>query len=730
MLRVCEKLREVDARSRRLGLVRAETDYLRALLDAMADMDRCVEVEVLKSLGDVNLEKGRLDKNPDKFDRAMMLYRTALLRCEDADVGESLTNRYLYAEKLRLGKVPTDAFGYEPLSSNTKMTSLAKIAEKFLNLDRSLTVAVGYDKTSILLEYTKLMIEGIVTGDNTLEVEAIKSIGDGFLKTGTMTEDTTYLTKATALYNTALARCERVQGTVALIHRLLYTAKIREATRRTGNKYKDRRRGRLSYANPVTTDVDVTVDVTGPQFMSYDEYLTAGDRALTERDLELAEQKFASALKLIHDSNKPDRPKEADCLYRMGNVYVQRGKITKEGRKFTQAAALYNAAMARTEVNKDKVMKCLRETEQSFLKYIVNVDSKPSSFDRDIRHKEKLQSMRTSVKSQLEAIDQQHNPYQYDEDDSKMKAVEVERAEAVKALFKSIAKDRQVFIQDLVSECIEVVGPPPCKYAFIGLGSQATELVTPYSDLEFAILIEEGRYNDDTPEYEYFTNLTHYLHLKVINLGETILPAMAIPSLNDFQSEDQAKDWFFDSITPRGFAFDGFMPWASKTPFGRERTKTKSSVSLIQTPAVLAMFQLLKSHMSEWHHLSDILRRVSFLVGEESLVNEYMDKLREITTDPPRARFMSRLSAVVTLFDDRGHLSSLEPTGQLLNVKKDIYRFPGIAIELLALCCQITAASTWNVIDIFKETELVQEENANHLLILTSISAELRIILE
>ena len=88
---------------------------------------------------------------------------------------------------------------------------------------------------------------------------------------------------------------------------------------------------------------------------------------------------------------------------------------------------------------------------------------------------------------------------------------------------------------------------------------------------------------------------------------------MAIPSLNDFLSEDPEKDWFFDSVTPRGFAFDGFMPWASKTPFGRDETKRKRPLSLIQTPAEMARFQLLDVSVAEGYHLSDILRRVVFL---------------------------------------------------------------------------------------------------------------------
>ncbi|XP_035684835.1 uncharacterized protein LOC118421593 [Branchiostoma floridae] len=623
------------------------------------------------------------------------------------------------------------------------------MAEKFLQLDRRLNTYC--DNDSLMMEYTKLMIEGIVNDDDILEVEAIKSIGDVYLKRGTETRQTPCLTKASALYNTALARCEQFQGTVVLIHRLLYTARVRQEMNRSRNKDPMNVRLRLqqqsyyrsrdfSVRSPTT---DVIGDTKGQQFMlpsnyissqtpkhvpdyrTYEEHLTTGDRALTDGNLDLAEQKFAAALKIIHDPNKPDRCREAECLCRLGDVYVRLGKRTKEGKKFTQAAALYNAAMARTDKIKDCVTKRLQETEKWLLQYTANANSKSIPSDQAVRHKKRLGDSRSRAKSQLEAIDQQHNPYQYDEDEPKMKTVEAERAEAVKALFKTIAKNRQSFIQDLVKECIETLGPPPCKYAFIGLGSQATELVTPYSDLEFAILIEEGKDNDDTRRY--FINLTHYLHLKVINLGETILPAMAIPSLNDFQSEYPEKDWFFDSVTPRGFAFDGFMPWASKTPFGREKTKSKPPVSLIQTPANMAKFQHLDISVSEGYHLSDILRRSVFLAGDEALVNEYVKKLLEVITDDRLSHFQSRLSFLQIISENRDQFSNYEPTGQLLNVKKDIYRFPGIAIELLALWCRVTLSSAWDVIEKMKEMENIEEENGTHLAVLTSISAELRL---
>ena len=156
----------------------------------------------------------------------------------------------------------------------------------------------------------------------------------------------------------------------------------------------------------------------------------------------------------------------------------------------------------------------------------------------------------------------------------------------------------------LAEECESRLGKPPYHYAIIALGSIARMEATPFSDLEFAILYADPVIGD---KIDYFGVLSHFLHLKVINLRETILPALGIKQLNDFQSSHPNDNWFYDSHTPRGISFDGAMPWASKTALGRMATKDKPALELIRTPEEMAKFQEEEIAVKEGYHLGKVI---------------------------------------------------------------------------------------------------------------------------
>ncbi|KAI8514864.1 hypothetical protein Bbelb_074550 [Branchiostoma belcheri] len=473
-----------------------ERGYARKLVHAISTQNVVLECEALKGLGDLYLHKAKMKKQKaDNFHKACSLYTELLRHYTSTEEKQVIQHRIRYAEKCTKQVHMHDQEIIKACATNTGDTILA--VSTTLDKVKKKSKLKGHGTMPLIEGYTNSLVKAIVEGNKRLEIESLKSLGDVYLEKGRVGKDETAFSKSAGLYRAALDRCEDSDGRETLRHRInTYQVKLQE-----------------------------------------------GCRALQTGDLDTAERNFAAALKAVH--GKGQHWKETEPLCKLSNVYLKRGEKSKDGGDFTKAAALSNAALVRSKVvNKEGIKHTIQEITQSFVQHVLSIEQKVPTDDIE-KHKSVLTQRRCYVEEEIKRIEQQIDPYSLDDNDPEIMEVEKKRVEANKALFDTIVHQRRTFIAGLVDECMEVMGSPPCKYAMIGLGSQATGLVTPYSDLEFAILIEKETENS----LEYFHNLTHYLHLKVINLGETILPAMAIKSLNDFESKNKLDNWFYDTPT-------------------------------------------------------------------------------------------------------------------------------------------------------------------------------------
>jgi signal-transduction protein with cAMP-binding, CBS, and nucleotidyltransferase domain len=328
-------------------------------------------------------------------------------------------------------------------------------------------------------------------------------------------------------------------------------------------------------------------------------------------------------------------------------------------------------------------------------------------------------------------------------------------------------------IQKMIGSCIKQLGPVPegCEYSFIGFGSLAGGRMTPWSDLEFAILI-----NEDKEEYkEYFRNLTKLLNIKVVNLGETPLRSLGVEALNNFRTADPKDEWFYDDVLKSGFSFDGPDWHACKLPLGRQGgykvkkkiklengseqgiTINKSDFELILAPKQLAEFQLetkdtintelafndqalipeQKLQQESWYksdtHLVQSMRLVSLIEGSQQLIDNYREQLHNNIIEKSE---IIKDRAIKKLQEDLESFSlklGEEEEGKLIDVKKDIFRIGDRIIDALANYYGVLSEegqpslNAWKAVDKMQEKGILSPKGAEHLKEALSIATELRL---
>jgi tetratricopeptide (TPR) repeat protein len=289
-------------------------------------------------------------------------------------------------------------------------------------------------------------------------------------------------------------------------------------------------------------------------------------------------------------------------------------------------------------------------------------------------------------------------------------------------------------VKCLINDCIKQLGDLPkvmgeeVRYSIFGTGSMALGTMTPWSDLEFGILIQDGLGEDSERIKEFFRNLTSLLHIKVVRFGESPLRMLGIKELNDFTKGDNTNaeiNWFFDDLTRSGFSFDGPHSHACKTPLGRKGFEGHKDFELIGAVEDLCEFQKEKWWASD-PHLVQALTHVILIHGDNELFDNYkkgLEKFKEINKE----RAFKILKEDAEKLDPNKEFLDQDREGTILNVKKEIYRFPDRILSAIGDCLGFDNMTSWQLLKELSTKRKLTKEGAKNLKLALSVATELRL---
>ena len=308
---------------------------------------------------------------------------------------------------------------------------------------------------------------------------------------------------------------------------------------------------------------------------------------------------------------------------------------------------------------------------------------------------------------------------------------ENKRCEEIESIYKEIHTDIKCFLNDIFRYCCQVAGPAPCAFSIIGLGSMSRKEVTPYSDLEFAILLDHENKTPSPEQRQYFRFLTYLIQVQIIKLGETVLPSLGISSLNDFYSKSKEDDWFFDDVIPKGFSFDGMMPWACKTPLGRKEWRGLPRQEYIMTiDEMLELQDVIPGSSFENAKTANVFSSVCHLFGEEKLTTTYEQKLSLLLRHADRQKGFQKqvlgiMEMLLEIYGDKG--INIEDSGTQQDVKNEVYRLTSLLIEQLSKFFGIFGQSSWQCIQELSKQKVLTVDKTRNLLVALGITTELRL---
>ncbi|CAH1773714.1 unnamed protein product [Owenia fusiformis] len=452
--------------------------------------------------------------------------------------------------------------------------------------------------------------------------------------------------------------------------------------------------------------------------------------------------------------------KQADLMCELGDEFMESAETSPTWYEhYVWASGLFNAA------------KCRQPTETLWLKVKDLTSSSPSSIyshdyiDQRIQQidtnflnklsKKNTMSTRKLTKKYKEALETIRNYSEntvnniidndmvVDDVTSEIKPeYEDKTIEHSKVYYNDLTEKLLEFYRSIITNCMSVLDLQNCKYrvAIMALGSLSRKEVTAYSDIEWAILYDPLGQPDALVRDE-LRMLVYYVHLHVLNLGETILNNLDIPVLTNFNDKllprpNMTDVDFRDNVTTRGISLDGTHPLASKTPIGRKSRKNPTkpeTLELIMTLDEMTKYQFTDESLKEGYRLSDVLMNSALITGDDTLWHDYNDKVHSILQQKQSKRPNMSIGAeraMETLNDDLKKFLEKPLTSEsfsmAMHTKHDVYRLTTISINILKLLHGCKSFAPLDVLDELFERNILTERAKKDLQLMVCIATNLR----
>ena len=440
---------------------------------------------------------------------------------------------------------------------------------------------------------------------------------------------------------------------------------------------------------------------------------------------EIEEHELATKLKQICNENgkEQDCKESARILHQLGRVYQKRAPD-----KFSliRSAALYNAAIARAP---DNMKEILQDLKQLCKQILLQADAEHRDADlvnESQNIKVAIQDMRSRDNEKLNLIEKIPD----DIETTKLTQLENDKISSVKKLQDEITDNYKTIMANVAKYCEGVMGRPPCNFALAGMGSLARKEITPYSDFENIILLKDSvkTRTDYRSILSYFKWFSVLFHVILINLQETIIPSVAIASLNNKRSK--LGDWFFDGVTTRGISFDGMMPHACKFPLGSQQLSKNKQFELIKPVSEMLKYLSSEGSLNTGYHLSDILTKTCFVYKNKKVFAAFE---REVFNFLQKSSEADRLKEVTSqVVDDLAKFAtrpvfSLAERNNPINIKHVVYRSISLFISALGRAFNIHASSCFDIVTGLAEKRHINKKMTQKLMYATAMACEIRL---